>query len=1146
MGIKLQAGSKFSAGTKLSIPNAGWSMIVGAGLANNSITGAVDNSGRIYLIKETGEQVLLSVNSGAGDNVGLNGQLQLATNGDIIAVAHFSNDDQATDAGAVYIFNSTGQLLYTHYDSTPVNHEYFARTMALSQDGTKIALRKTKPNYDGIIVLMDIDGSNRVEINNGPAGTGGLGYQIGFTANKLIVPDITTGSYSGEVYIYNLDGSLSNTITSPLSGDFKFGTSIAVDHQGSKFVVNAPLANGSEGVLYVYEETGTLLHTITSPGSNQLGYNLAYGSGKIVALDYSSSRDDKVLRIWDEDGSNEISMTKSHPTYDSNAQYGYYNYTVWTGALSIFGNTIAAGARGAFYRNHPNTYYNISSDPTPGLDVNGAVFLYDLDGTNERKIVSNDPNMISSTSEYMALFGASIAGYQQAAPVMPYVAPSYDWTSATQPFNLSNGGGTSTGAVASNSTGFAQGHISGPSEVVIYDTSGNVVHTISGPDGASGFGGYRGLLMNETHILIASYSYATDGLNVGKAWLHDVTTGTLLHSFLPAGYAQNTGVDLAFGSCIGLSEKYAAIGINAYADQPKIHQYDVSTGLLVREITPHAPVGTNQRWGHGVAISDSYVAAGVPSGSNHGYVEIFDASNGQFLRTINNPQGSSSDYFGTTVKISGDYICIATPNEDSPTFGSDTGVVYVFNITDGSLLQTITPTIATTGFGKDISVSGKHLAISDYAHVPGRTTDYAGRAFVYDMTDGSLLYTANNPTPVDYDFMGQSVSISGGSLISVARNDGQNQAHVWTAPAAPATQLPYVAPPAPPSAPTPNKILMYSPDNLYNSAINNIRGGLAMSDVDGSNPITLQTLTPQSSAGGDGKVVSIARSNSEIRIYDQTTGQLEQTFNDATVDSAMAAQINETASQIAIGAGKIFINAAEYYPNGLGAIIVVDLLDRNVPTYVITPVVSGTYSRIGGYNYGGIRFIEGRIYAGSAPWSASDRGIHGWDVDGSNQSFIPTSFGTHSFVKFGDNWAASNGDDGVAILSSTGQVLHSAKVSAQFGYHLETTLSGKLVVVDHTQFNSKVYIYDEGLTNQVVISGDQQANDDLWGDGSVTNRAGMAVFGNDILVSAKTADANGLTNCGAVYRYNDSGVLQDIVYGTVNQQMLGQRIEVAY
>lgn len=64
--------------------------------------------------------------------------------------------------------------------------------------------------------------------------------------------------------------------------------------------------------------------------------------------------------------------------------------------------------------------------------------------------------------------------------------------------------------------------------------------------------------MNETHILIASKNYATnDGFSVGKAWLHDVTTGTLLHSFLPAGYAQNTGVDLAFGSCIGLSEQYA-------------------------------------------------------------------------------------------------------------------------------------------------------------------------------------------------------------------------------------------------------------------------------------------------------------------------------------------------------------------------------------------------------------------------------------------------------------------------------------------------------------------------------------------------------------------------------------------------------------
>jgi len=1139
MGIKLQAGSKFSAGMKLSTANAGWSMIVGADFSDGA--SGESNGGAVYLVKENGEQVDLVPSD---QNIGSYGMLgkAVATNGDVIVIGHGHNDLQENNAGAVFVFDSSGQELYAHYDVTPVSGEGFGDAIALSQDGTRMAVRKSLPNYAGVVVLMDIDGSNKVEITYGTDFFGGLGYRFGFTANKFVIADTEhPAARAGEVYIYNLDGSLSSVVSSPASGDARFGENLAVDHSGSKFVVSAPYANGEAGAMYVYEEDGTLLHTITTSGSNRLGQHVAYGSGKIVTLDKKTNFSLK-LRIFDEDGSNEIVKTSTTEQY-------HFEITHWTGALSIFGNVIAAGASGYTQRGpHSNANYTMANNPNPGPDVNGIVFLYDLDGTNERRIVPTDPNITNPNSFYMPQFGVGIAGYQQAAPVMPYVAPVYDWTSATQPLNLSNGGGDSTGAVASNSTGFAQGHMSSPSEVVVYDTSGNVVHTISGPVGASSFGGYRMLLMNETHILIASYNYATDGLNVGKAWLHDVTTGTLLHSFLPAGYAQNTGVDLAFGSCIGLSEKYAAIGINAYADQPKIHQYDVSTGLLVREITPHAPVGTNQRWGHGVAISDSYVAAGVPSGSNHGYVEIFDASNGQFLRTLNNPQPSSLDYFGTTVRISGDYICISTPNEDSPTFGYDTGVVYVFNITDGSLLQTITPTIATGSFGMDISVSGKYLAISDYAHVPGRTTDYPGRAFVYDMTDGSLLYTANNPTPVDYDFMGQSVSISGGSLITVARNDGQNQAHVWKAPLG-STQLPYVAPPSAPSAPsapTPNKILMYSPDNLYNSAINNIRGGLVMSDFDGSNSITLQTLTPQSSAGGDGKVVSITRSNSQIRIYDQTTGQLEQTFNDATVDSAMAAQINESAMSIAIGAGKIFINAAEYYPNGLGAIIVVDLLDRNVPTYLITPVVSGTYSRIGTSGYGGLRFIEGRIYAGSAPWDATARGIHGFDVDGSNPTFIPTSYGTHSFVKYGDNWAASNGDDGVEILSSTGQVLHSVKVSPQFGYHLETTLSGKLVVVDHTQFNSKVYIYDEGLTNEVVISGDQQANDDLWGDGSVTNRAGVAVFGNDILVSAKNADANGLTNCGAVYRYNDSGVLQDIFYGTVNQQMLGQRIEVAY
>ena len=771
MGIKVQAGSKFSAGMKLSTPNAGWSMIVGADFAEGA--SGESYGGAVYLIKENGEQVDLVPSD---PNIGSYNMLgtAVATNGDLIVIGHGQNDLQENNAGAVFVFDSSGQELYAHYDVTPVSGEGFGKAIALSQDGTRMAVRKSLPNYAGVVVLMDIDGSNKVEITYGTDFFGGLGYRFGFTANKFVIADTEhPAARAGEVYIYNLDGSLSSVVSSPASGDARFGENLAVDHSGSKFVVSAPYANGEAGAMYVYEEDGTLLHTITTSGSSRLGQHVAYGSGKIVTLDKKTNFSLK-LRIFDEDGSNEIVKTSTTEQY-------HFEITHWTGALSIFGNVIAAGASGYTQRGpHSNANYTMANNPNPGPDVNGIVFLYDLDGTNERRIVPTDPNITNPNSFYMPQFGAGIAGYQQAAP------------------------------------------------------------------------------------------------------------------------------------------------------------------------------------------------------------------------------------------------------------------------------------------------------------------------------------------------------------------------------AAPATQLPYVAPPAPPSAPTPNKILMYSTTNVWNASYNNIRGGLVMSDVDGSNPITLQTLTPQSSAGGEGKVVSITRSNSEIRIYDQTTGQLEQTFNDAILDSAMAAQINYTARDIAIGAGKIFINAYTYYPKGGAVIIVVDLLDRNVPTYLITPVVSGDWSRIGQQDYGGLRFIEGRIYAGSSPFDVAARGIHGFDVDGSNPTFIPTSNGTHSFVKYGDNWAWSNNDDGVKIVSSTGQVLHSKNLGQDYGTSLETTLSGKLVVVDHTQFNNKVYIYDEGFTNEVVISGDQQANDDLWGDGTVANRGGMAVFGDEILISAIRADANGLTDCGAVYRYNDSGVLQDIVYGTVANQLFGEVIEVAY
>jgi len=360
-----------------------------------------------------------------------------------------------------------------------------------------------------------------------------------------------------------------------------------------------------------------------------------------------------------------------------------------------------------------------------------------------------------------------------------------------------------------------------------------------------------------------------------------------------------------------------------------------------------------------------------------------------------------------------------------------------------------------------------------------------------------------------------------------------------------------------------NKILMWNSD--YDHSVNNdgIRsgstshGGLLMTDAAFANPLTLSSEIPQTVAAGEGKVVSISYEG-EINVYDSSTGALETTFTDTLVDHGKTQNKSSTAHSCAIGAGKIFINSPEYNSAGVGSIIVVDLLDRNVPSFLITPAL-GDYSRLGHNGHGRVQFIDGKVVAGTSQWSAPDIGIHIFDPDGSNYTFIPTSFVTNRIVKLGDNYVVSNHDASrVEILDTSGQVLHSKNVGSYgFGYDLGVTSTNKLVVLFFSHlggasFDQFIHIYDEGFTNEIIISRDDQPStsggttpeDAWWGRAEPSNSNGFEIFGADILVSAVKASSDTVNQSGAVYRYNDSGVLQDIFYGTVADQKIGTNISV--
>ncbi|SVD10177.1 uncharacterized protein METZ01_LOCUS363031, partial [marine metagenome] len=101
---------------------------------------------------------------------------------------------------------------------------------------------------------------------------------------------------------------------------------------------------------------------------------------------------------------------------------------------------------------------------------------------------------------------------------------------------------------------------------------------------------------------------------------------------------------------------------------------------------------------NGVSISGDYAVVGArhedsAEGTSAGHAYIFNVSTGALVHSIPNPNtqvwGESSDGFGWSVAIDGNYALIGAPREDTNLSNNDSGHVYVYNVSTGALLHTL-------------------------------------------------------------------------------------------------------------------------------------------------------------------------------------------------------------------------------------------------------------------------------------------------------------------------------------------------------------------------------------------------------------------------------------------------------------------------
>ena len=294
---------------------------------------------------------------------------------------------------------------------------------------------------------------------------------------------------------------------------------------------------------------------------------------------------------------------------------------------------------------------------------------------------------------------------------------------------------------------------SGSGKAYIYNvTTGVLVHTLNNPNpyGTSAYDlfGQSVSISGNYAIVGAAYEDESGVSNTGKAYIYNVTTGVLVHTLNNPNPNGPTG-ESSFGYSVAISGNYAIVGAPYERDaggtqSGKAYIFDVTTGSLVYTMNnPNAySTSTNDKFAYSVGISGNYAIVGAfgedPVGTDSGIAYVYNTTNGfwtdtSLAHTLLNPAASNYDEFGIVVRINGDYAIVSSPSESAA--GLVSGSVYIYDVTTGTLLKTINdPNAYSTSnydrFGSSAGIYGKYAIVGAWSEDDSGDND-SGKAYIF-------------------------------------------------------------------------------------------------------------------------------------------------------------------------------------------------------------------------------------------------------------------------------------------------------------------------------------------------------------------------------------------------------------------------------
>ena len=551
---------------------------------------------------------------------------------------------------------------------------------------------------------------------------------------------------------------------------------------------------GEAGALYVYRlSDGALIRTMRSPYVDQAGN----GRNRFISFLSKETYDDTFTTAESPD---------AHPITGLTVGSGSTNQSY--GGCIVLMDAITDTVLNTFVA----PQYMIETDQS-------SPWKNGLKRTDEyNAIYGGEFGISAQNSNYVVAHGPSLTNGQSIVHVFDRLGSNYPIHEIINTGNFGYAICMNEDYLAISDPYAADGYGNNSGKVYIYEVgTWNLLHTIDNPNAwgvtandlfgkrISMDGRYLSIDSNDMYETTADHEGYTIGngnptLGGDKTYIYDLIDGSLIYRvdepITSATYTVQATELNDFKLFIGCP----VADNNGRISDGAIYGFNIPTtsdwpnSTLVNQLDNPNPLGMSEgdNYGGAVAISNNLaiVSARYESdggGLNSGKVYIYDvsdATSNSLKYTISNPTAyntSAGDQFGASVAIHGDFAIVGAPYEDDAN-GSDSGKAYIFNVGSSGSSTAIftldnpnpTGTSADDNFGTSVAINSDYAVVgSPYEGDIGGLQ--AGKVYIFDLNDGSLLFTFNNPSEqTANDLFGSSVSISGNIIAISAPLDDDN------------------------------------------------------------------------------------------------------------------------------------------------------------------------------------------------------------------------------------------------------------------------------------------------------------------------------------------------------------------------------------